>query len=313
METNTEGLVIEIGSLYARLPGLQGRIIILDVLYLIMKEICLQLIKSAQTSPFSLLKYRELLWEMTRRELSQRYRGSFLGAVWSLIIPLLMLLIYTFVFGVVFKAKWAGVNPNLPPEQFALILFAGIAPFTVFSEVANRAPTLVITSPNYVKKVIFPLEVLPVVSLLVALINSLISLIMIIVANLVIMHTISSTLFLVPLAYLPLTFLSLMAGWLLSSLGVYIRDIGQGIGVVVQVLYFVSPVFYSIESVPARLQPILALNPLSTIIQGFRQVLLWGQPLPWSSWALWTVITLIGAFLAYVWFVKTKKGFADVL
>jgi lipopolysaccharide transport system permease protein len=261
----------------------------------------------------SIWYHRELISELVQRELSQRYRGSFLGAFWSLIIPLVMLLIYTFVFGVVFKARWQGLAQDLPPQQFALVLFAGLAAFNVFSEVVNRAPNLVVGVPNYVKKVIFPLEILPVVSLLVALVNSLIVVCLILVANLIIQHSISITLFLLPLAYLPLILICLAASWFLSSLGVYIRDVGQGIGVVVQVLFFISPVFYPIEAVPAGLRPILALNPLATVIQSFRQVLLWGQPLSWLEWGAWTAAGLLLALLGYTWFMKTKKGFADVL
>jgi lipopolysaccharide transport system permease protein len=257
--------------------------------------------------------HRELIWDLTRRELSQRYRGSFLGALWSLVIPLVMLLIYTFVFGVVFKARWQDLNQDLPPQEFALILFSGLAAFNVFSEVVNQAPNLIVTHPNYVKKVIFPLEILPIVTLLVALVNSLIMVVLILVGTLIIRGTISGTIYLLPLAYLPLIFLSLALSWFLSSLGVYIRDIGQGISVFVQVLFFLSPIFYPLEAVPGRLRIILGASPLSTIVDGFRSVLLLGNPLPWAAWALWTLFTLLAAWLAFIWFAKTKKGFADVL
>lgn len=256
---------------------------------------------------------RELIGELARRELSQRYRGSFLGAFWSLIIPIVMLLIYTFVFGVVFKARWQGLSQDLPPQEFALILFCGLAAFNVFSEVVNRAPTLIASHPNYVKKVIFPLEILPVVTLLVALVNSLILAGLILVGALIIQHTLSPTLYLLPLAYLPLIFLCLACSWFLASLGVYIRDVGQLIGVAVQVLFFLSPIFYPIEAVPEKLRAILALNPLSTVIAGFRASLLLGEPLPWLPWAVWTVVSILAAWLAFVWFMKTKKGFADVI
>ena len=224
-----------------------------------------------------------------------------------------MLLIYTFVFGVVFKARWQGLGEDMPPQEFALVLFAGLAAFNVFSEVVNRSPNLVASHPNYVKKVIFPLEILPVVVLQVALVNSLIVVGLVLVGEILIRHSVSPTLYLLPLAYLPLVFLCLAMSWLLSSLGIYIRDIGQGIGVVVQVLFFLSPVFYPLEAVPVGLRPILALNPLSTIIECFRAVLLSGRPLPWSSWGIWTLICFLAAWLAYIWFTKTKRGFADVL
>jgi lipopolysaccharide transport system permease protein len=269
--------------------------------------------KSLKGSLENLWKRSDLIWALASRELSQRYRGSYLGVVWSVIVPLVMLLIYTFVFSLVFKSRWPGMAQDTPPEQFALILFAGITPFNLFSEVVNRAPNLILNNPNYVKKVIFPLEILPVVSLIVASINSLISIGLLILGNLILMHTVSSTIYLLPLAYLPLLLLSLALGWFLASLGVYVRDIGQGIGVVVQILFFVSPVFYSISAAPQPLQPFLAANPMGTIINGFRQVLLWGQPLPWVGWALCSLVSGILAVLAYGWFMTTKKGFADVL
>jgi lipopolysaccharide transport system permease protein len=224
-----------------------------------------------------------------------------------------MLLIYTFVFGVVFKARWQGLSQDLPPQEFALILFSGLAAFNVFSEVVNRAPTLIASHPNYVKKVIFPLEILPVVTLLVALVNSFIIVGLVLVGELIIQRSISATFYLLPLAYLPLIFVCLAFSWFLSSLGIYIRDIGQGIGVVVQVLFFLSPIFYPLEAVPERLRVILAVNPLSTIVEGFRAVLLLGNPLPWAAWGIWTAISFLAAWLALIWFMKTKKGFADVL
>ncbi len=257
--------------------------------------------------------HRELIWDLTRRELSQRYRGSFLGAIWSLVIPLVMLLIYTFVFGVVFKARWQGLDQNLPPQEFALILFSGLAAFNVFSEVVNQAPNLVVSHPNYVKKVIFPLEILPIVTLLVALVNSLIMVGLILLGTLIIQGTVSATLYMLPLAYLPLIFLCLALSWFLSSLGVYIRDIGQGISVFVQVLFFLSPIFYPLDAVPVQIRAIMAASPLSAIVESFRSILLLGQPLSWLSWALWTLGTFVAAWLAFIWFTKTKKGFADVL
>jgi lipopolysaccharide transport system permease protein len=256
---------------------------------------------------------RDLIIELTRRELSQRYRGSYLGMVWTVIIPLVMLLIYTFVFSLVFKARWQTGDAQTPPKEFALILFAGMTPFNVFSEVLNRSTSLIVGMPNYVKKVVFPLEVYPMVILIAAIITSLVNVLLILVGNLLIMHTLSKTIFLIPLAYLPLILLSLGLGWFLSSLGVYIRDLAQAIAILVQILFFVSPILYPASLVPSSFKFIFWINPLAAIVESFRQVLLWGGSLIWTSWAVWTAITAIVAVLGYTWFMATKKGFADVI
>lgn len=267
-------------------------------------------------NPFTILRHlwwhRELIQQLVRREVGQRYRGSYLGVLWSFITPLLMLMIYTFVFSLIFKARWR-VDVETPPTEFALTLFAGLAAFNVFSEVVSRAPNLILAVPNYVKKVVFPLEILPVVALGTALVNSFISVGLLLAGSLLLLGYISPTVMLLPLAYVPLVLLTLGLGWLLASLGVYVRDIGQGIGVVVQMLFFISPVFYPASLVPAFLQGVFFLNPLTSILTSFRETLLWGQVPDRAAWAIWTALTAVLAVLGYAWFIKTKKGFADVM
>lgn len=224
-----------------------------------------------------------------------------------------MLLIYTFVFSLVFQSRWQSEGVDIPPQQFALILFAGLTPFNVFSEVTNRAPSLITSVPNYVKKVLFPLEILPVVNVGVALVNSFISIVLLLIGYLIIFRTISATIYLLPIVYIPLIFLSLGIGWFLSALGTYIRDIANGIGIFVQMMFFLSPIFYSASSVPGSLQRIYNLNPLVTIIDCFRQVLFWGEPISWYAWGIWTVITLLFAWSGHWCFQILKKGFADVI
>jgi lipopolysaccharide transport system permease protein len=243
----------------------------------------------------------------------QRYRGSYLGTLWALIIPLLMLGIYTFVFSMVLQAKWE-THPTAPERvQFALTLFAGLIPFTVFSEVLNRAPTLILQVPNYVKKVVFPLEILPLAVLNAALVHSLISIVILMVGIFLCLGIISPMIVFLPLAYVPLILLCAGLGWFLASLGVYVRDIGQSIGFIVQVLFFMSPIFYPVTAVPEPFRMALYLNPLTVIVENFRRLLLWRQPLAWQLWALWTLGTAILALLGYIWFRKTQEGFADVM
>lgn len=272
---------------------------------------------SVEVTPVNMLRNlwrrRELIQQLVNRELVLRYRGSYLGVLWSFVTPLLMLLIYTFVFSVVFKAR-LGPNANEASlVEFALTLYAGLIAFNVFAEVVNRAPRLVLSVPNYVKKVVFPLEVLPVVALGSALVNSVISVGVLILGNLVFSRAFSTTLYLFPLAYIPLILLCLGLGWFLASLGVYIRDIGQGIGLAVQMLFFLSPIFYSVSTLPESMRRWYALNPMTTILAGFRQSLLWGETLDWAAWWAWMGLTAALALLGYAWFMKTKKGFADVM
>ncbi len=261
----------------------------------------------------NLWQYRYLISQMTWRDFGQRYRGSYLGVLWSVINPLILLLIYTFVFSVVFKARWLPQQEDQPLGEFAIILFAGLIPYYFFSEIISRAPGLVIGNPNYVKKVVFPLEILVTVACGTALFTSLINLGILLSAMLVFLHKLQPTLLLLPLAYLPLILLSIGLAWFLASLGVYIRDINLFITLILQVLLFLSPIFYSINSVPAEFQAILKLNPLTSIVTSFRDLLLFGNVFSIPEWTIWTVIGAIAAVSGYAWFMWTKKGFADVL
>lgn len=262
----------------------------------------------------SLYKNRELIWNLIKREIKSTYQSSFLGALWPVIMPLMMLLIYTFVFSIVFQAKWstsAGQEP--PPGEFALVLFAGLTPFNFFSAVILRSPGLILAVPNYVKKVVFPLEILPAVIVGAAFITSLINVGLIIIGRLIIFHSFPLTLFLLPLAYIPLIFLTLGLTWFLSSLGVFVRDVGQAINIIVQVLLFVTPIFYSADQIPGALKFLIILNPLSSVIDSFRRVLIWNEFIDWGNWGVATLLSALVAILGFAWFWTTKKAFSDVM
>jgi homopolymeric O-antigen transport system permease protein len=261
----------------------------------------------------NLWRHRELVHRLTAQEVLQRYRGSYLGIVWSFITPILMLSVYAFVFSIVFQARWGEAAGSSRPGEFALTLFAGLIPFGVFAEVVNRAPSIVLSTPNYVKKVVFPLEILPVVAVGSAVVQSLISGAILLLASIVFLGHVSRTVVLLPLAYMPLVLLTLGLAWFLASLGVYVRDIGQAIGVVTQVLFFLSPIFYPVSAVPERLRFILYCNPMTTILDEFRRAMLWGVPPAWGVWVGLTLATAVVALLGYAWFMQTKKGFADVM
>lgn len=256
---------------------------------------------------------RELIWQFTKREVQSRYKGSALGLVWSFVTPLLMLAIYTFVFSIIFKARWGNELSDSSQSGFALTLFTGLIAFGVFSESVVRAPGLIISNPNYVKKVVFPLEILSVSVLGSALVNSLFSLVILLAAALIFQGFIPWTLVFLPLMYLPLILLCLGLSWFLASLGVFVRDVGQLIGVAVQVLFFMTPIFYPISAIPANLQFILYLNPLTFIVNHFRRVILWGQMPDWGEFVIVTLGTGVTCLLGYIWFMKSKKTFADVV
>lgn len=260
----------------------------------------------------SLWKHRYLIGQMVRRDLTARYRGSYLGLFWTVINPILMLTIYTFVFSIVFNARWR-TGVDVPRGEFALTMYAGLIAFNLFSEVTNRAPGIVIGYPNYVKKVVFPLEILMVVITITALVTSAINMGILLVGSILILHQIPVTIVFIPLIYLPLLMLTLGLGWFLASLGVYIRDIGQVIGVVTTVLFFMTPIFYSADSVPHSFQVIMRLNPLTMIVENFRKLLIWEEMFAIRPWAIWTVLFFILFIGGYTWFMATKKGFADVL
>ena len=217
----------------------------------------------------SFWRNRHLILQLTRREIAGRYRGSLIGVAWSFLNPLLLLLVYTFVFSVVFKSRW-NINLNESKTDFAIILFAGMIIFSIFSEIINRAPSLIVSNVNFVKKVIFPLEILPWVLLGSVLFHGLVSLLVLLIVQFFVNHSISWTIVFFPLVLLPLTFASLGISWFLAALGVYVRDIGQITGVLTTVLMFVSAVFYPISALPQAYQSWLKLNPLVLIINESR-------------------------------------------
>lgn len=257
-------------------------------------------------------RHRDLIIQFTKREIEGRYRGSFLGIFWSLAYPLFMLGIYTFVFGIVLKARWPQARSDSLGE-FALIIFCGLTAFNVFGESITKAPTLITNVPNYVKKVVFPLEILSVSSLGASLFHMGISLIVILLAEVVLGVGISWTILLLPFVLLPAIFLTLGLMWFLSSLGVFIRDVGQMISLIVQALFFFTPIFYSIDSIPEPFRTFILYNPMAPIVENFRRIILWGRLPSLGGTLLWLAFTTLVMLLGYAWFMHTKKAFADVI
>lgn len=260
----------------------------------------------------SLWTNRQLIVQMTKRDVIGRYRGSALGLAWSFFNPIVMLTVYTFVFAVVFKARW-GTGGEENKGQFALVLFTGMIVHALFAEVVNRAPTLILGNTNYVKKVVFPLEILPVITMGAALFHTMVSLTVLIAAFLLLNGFLHWTVILAPLVMLPLIVLTVGVAWFLASLGVFLRDVGQTVGIITAVLLFMSPVFYPISAIPERIRPWLMANPLTFIIEQVREVVIWGRLPNWLGLGLYLVGATLIAWGAYAWFQKTRKGFADVL
>ena len=259
----------------------------------------------------SLWRNRELTRTLIKREVVGRYRGSFMGILWSFFNPLFMLVVYTFVFSVVFKARWGAGGDS--KTEFALVLFAGLMIFNVFSECISRAPGLILANVNYVKKVVFPLEILPWVGLGASLFHGAISLVVWLAAYLVLFGVPHATVLSLPLVILPLVLFTMGVAWFLASLGVYLRDVSQFIGVIMTVLMFLSPVFYSAETLPEAYRGFLYMNPLTPAIEQTRAVLYWGQAPDLPLLATCLLVSLVVAWLGFTWFQKTRKGFADVL
>lgn len=260
----------------------------------------------------SLWLNRALIMQMTRREVVGRYKGSVMGMAWSFFNPVFMLAVYTFVFSFVFKARW-GIGGDESRTQFAVVLFVGMIVHGLFAEVLNRSPGLVLSNVNYVKKVVFPLEVLPVISMGAALFHSLVSLGVLLVAFFLFNGFVHWTVLFAPLVMLPLVMLTLGLAWMFASMGVFLRDVGQTIGIITMVMMFLAPVFYPITALPEKYRPWLMANPLTFIIEQMRAVLIWGQMPNWVGLALYTLVATVVAWAGYAWFQKTRKGFSDVL
>ena len=272
-----------------------------------------------QAQPTSLVALIESLWrnrhlivQMTRREVVGRYKGSVLGLAWSFLTPILMLAVYTFVFSVVFKARW-GTDGDESKTQFALVLFVGMIVHGLFAEVLNRAPGLILSNVNYVKKVVFPLDVLPVIAMGAALFHASISLAVLLIAFALFNGYLHWTAIFIPVVLLPLVILTLGVAWIFASLGVFLRDVGQTVGIITTMMLFLAPIFYPVTALPEDVRPLIMANPLTFIIEEARGVVILGRMPHWPGLGVYTLVSSAVAWAGFAWFQKTRKGFADVL
>ncbi|QJP96828.1 MULTISPECIES: ABC transporter permease [Pseudomonas] len=254
---------------------------------------------------------RALIVALIKREVIGRYRGSFMGILWSFFNPIVMLAIYTFVFSYVFNSRWAGASGS--KAEFALILFAGLMVFNLFSECVTRAPNLIISNANYVKKVVFPLEILPCVIAGSSVFHAFVSLIVWLLAYAVFFGLPPVTALYLPLVVAPLLLIILGLSWGLASIGVYMRDVAHFIALVTSGLMFLAPIFYPATAVPEDYRGLLALNPLTIVVENVRAVLFFGQEPDWQALGIYAGVAIAVAYLGFAFFQKTRKGFADVL
>lgn len=262
----------------------------------------------------SLWAHRELIWQLAKRDVEGRYRTARLGLLWAILTPLILLGIYTFVFAVVFQFKWDMNNANESRGQFALTMFCGMLLYNLFAEVVTRAPGMIVANPNYVKKVVFPLEVFIVSALISGLINLLIGCgVWLVGWGLVERSMPEWTMLLLPVVLLPTCLVTLGLSWVLASVGVFVRDVGHAVTLAVQVLFFATPIFYSIEKVPERYRPVLQINPLTHAVEDMRRILMRGEMPDWPWWGATLAGALIFAVCGYAFFMKSKRAFADVV
>lgn len=257
------------------------------------------------------LNKADLIYQFARRDIEAKFRQSWLGMAWLLLAPMLMLAIYTLVFRHIFQVRWS--PPNEGNLAFALRLYTGLVIFNFFAECINRAPHLMLEQPHLIKKVVFPLEILPWASVLSASVQLWLGGVILMALHLLGLGALPISALTLPLVWLPLLPLCLGLSWLLASLGVFIRDIGQVVGLVMSALVFISPVFFPAEVLPRKVQEWIWLNPLAPIMTQTRQVLLQGQWPDWSGWITSLVACSVLAVIGAALFQRLREGFSDVL
>lgn len=256
----------------------------------------------------------QLGWELAQRDLAQRYRGTVFGTLWPFLNSAATLLVFTLIFSGVLRVRWphvAGVETR--PAEGALMIFAGLIPYLFLAEVMGRAPTTIVSVPNLVKKIRFPLEVLPFVVVATALVLSLVNSAILAVAAALLLGTLPPTILALPLLYVPLILFLLFAAALLAILGVFFRDTAQIAPFVVQLMLFLAPVCYPIDQVPAAFLTGINCNPLTYFVDEFRSVALLGRELDWGRWGIETAGWAIAAFVGMGLFRRVQPMFADML
>ena len=275
------------------------------------RERWLRAFQRALTYPvLAIWRNRKLIHAMVRRDIRARYRGSFMGLYWTVLNPLLLMLTYFFVFGIVLRAR-LGSDPSR--AGFALYFLAGMLPWLPFSEAAGRAPWVILEHRNFVKKLVFPVETLPFNLVVAGLVTEGFALLLFLIGLVLLRGTAPLTVFYLPLLLAPQLLFTAGLCWFLAALGVYLRDLGQVIGFILTLWFFLTPICYPLESLPREALPVLSKNPMFVLVQGYRAILLENRPPQWGPlWKLW-VVSALAFFGGYAWFYKLRKNFADVI
>jgi lipopolysaccharide transport system permease protein len=259
---------------------------------------------------WELPRQSELVLSLARRELMARYKGSVLGVIWALVTPVVMIVIFTFIFAGIFGARFGA---SLSPWDYAIYLFCGLLPWNMFQETLIISATTVIAHANLVKRVVFPLETLPIAQALAALGNQLFGTVALLVAIVIIRHELHLTVFWLPVLLLPQLIATLGAAWLIASLGVFLRDIAQGISLFLMAWMYLTPILYPESIVPERYRFYTGLNPFTHLVRSYRRILIEGAAPDWIGLGYFTVFAVVFFLFGYWWFAKSRKNFADVI
>lgn len=263
-------------------------------------------------NPFSAFgRHRNLTRELVRNEILGRYRGASFGMLWSLLSPFLMLIVYTIAFGSILKGRWPQVGET--HAEFGLVIFVGIFVHGFFGECFTRSPRLMLEHANYVKRVVFPLDILPWTMVLSALFHLAMNVLVFCLLSFFVYRQLSPLVVLLPVVLAPLVLLTVSVCWVASSLGVYLRDIVQVVPVVSTAMFFLSSAIVPVHAVPEKYQLLFHLNPLTFFIDQARAVALWGRQPDWAGLGLYALAGLVAVFATHAWFRRTSRGFADVL
>ncbi len=251
-----------------------------------------------------------LIFTFAKRELLGRYKGSALGIAWAVLTPVVMIAIFTFIFAGIFGARF---NPNQSHWDYALYLFCGLLPWSMFQESVQQSATTIVTNSNLVKRVVFPLETLPAAQVFAALGNQLFATVALLLATIIIRQRLELTALWLPILLIPQLLFALGAAWLIASLGVYLRDIAQGMTLLLMAWMYLTPIIYPESIVPERFRTFIDLNPFTSLVRNYRHIFLDGLAPDWRGLAYFTTISTIVFIFGYWWFARTRRGFADVV
>ncbi len=252
----------------------------------------------------------ELIFSFAKRELLARYKGSVLGILWAVLTPVVMIAIFTFIFAGIFGARFAANDSHW---DYALYIFCGLLPWSMFQESLQQSANTIVAHANLVKRVVFPLETLPAAQALSALGNQLFATIALLLATIIVRHELHLTALWLPVLLIPQLLIALGAAWLIASLGVFLRDIAQGITLLLMAWMYLTPIIYPEEIVPEHFRSIINLNPFTPLVRSYRRIFLDGVAPDWRGLAYFTVVALVVFVFGYWWFARTRKSFADVI